>query len=90
MVKQYLDSGLTIKKWCELKDIKLSSFTYLVRKTREKEANDSTSIGFVEFTTIQSNNATPILILIGEVQIELKEGFDKQALREAVQVLKSL
>lgn len=86
MVKSYRDSGLSAAHWCNDNQIKLSNLRYWI--SRFNRDQHSVLENFIEYHP--ECNRVPVSVFIGDIRIELRAGFDAQALKDAVFLLKSL
>lgn len=86
MVRAYRESGLSAVRWCEDNQIKLSNLRYWL--CRLNRSDNAVPENFIEYH--MENTSVPISVFIGDIRMELHAGFDIQALKDAVVLLKSL
>ena len=70
LIREFIDSGLSMNKWCEIKQIPLSTFSGWVRK-ETKKTYESASPKFVELTSKSATSGTGFTIAIGSSIIEV-------------------
>lgn len=96
-VKDFVKSNESMNKWCKENNIKPTTFRYWVKKyqNQEKTANDksqewipvsSDKIIDKNRNTI-SNNSSEITMKIGEIELLLSPNFDKNVLKNILEVL---
>lgn len=82
LIEERMDSGMTIKEWCQERNIKESQYYYWLRNLRQDEADaakqDSRAMPFVELPVIcrkqEFQPGRPAAIIRkGDVSIEITE-----------------
>jgi len=84
----------TIKKYCELNDVKVHQFTYWRNKiekgiVRKKKSRSS----FIKVTPVnneQSNNDIPITIEVNKIKINVPINFNHLALTKLIKVVQAI
>jgi hypothetical protein len=93
-IDDYNQSGLTKSQWCREKGLKLHQLHYWIKRfnsnPNEKE-NQSEEINWVPVTVnhqiVNMNDNKSITIKFEKCDIEVNPGFDKEHLKDIVQVL---
>ena len=95
LIKEFKNSGHSIKKWCETSGISPSTMSgWINQKTQRKHLNND--IRFIEVpNTIPESIAatasiTSIIIKCNSVEIEVTENTDFNLLRNIIKVVKSV
>ncbi len=88
-IKDYEDSGLTIKVWCESNQIKEHQFLYWRKKLNSKQEKPSPSLVPIDLnqTSKLINTDTAVKINVGSISLEVKKGFSPSLLKEVMKVL---
>ena len=92
-VQAYERSGVSRKKYCERKQIKIYQLDYWRRKLRRARAAEAAST--TEWIPLQiqdervGERAAGIWLRIGRVAIEVEPGFDRELLAEVLRVVGS-
>lgn len=81
LIKERMDSGMTIKEWCRERDIKESQYYYWLKTLREEEANgmgqERQALPFVELPVACSGQIpkerAAAIIRKGDIFIEITE-----------------
>ena len=82
LIKERMDSGMTVKEWCQERNIKESQYYYWLRNLRQDEADaakqNSQAMPFVELPVIcQKQELQPgmsaAIIRKGDISIEITE-----------------
>ena len=82
LIKERMDSGMTIKEWCQERNIKESQYYYWLRNLRQDEANaaerNSQAAPFVELPVISrepevQSGRPAAIIRKGDISIEITE-----------------
>lgn len=79
LVKEQKQSGMSISAWCRARGIKESTYTYW----RQQYQNDQASGQFVRI-----DQGEPVTVICGRCRIEVRRGFDKDALKRVLEVAK--
>lgn len=85
-IKNYEDSGLSIKSWCETNEIKLHQFNYWRRKFKKKQEVQNTLIP-IDLSQMTLKDDSSIKLNIGKINLEIKSGFNPSLLKEVLKVL---
>ena len=93
-IAEYRASGLTLKAWCVAHDCTVDQMKYWLYKTGKRVPSDSSvpskpapATYFVPLALADETNITPLVLRVGQAQIELHAGFDPRLLREVVRAL---
>ncbi|ANB60020.1 IS66 family insertion sequence element accessory protein TnpA [Anoxybacteroides amylolyticum] len=96
-VEEYRTSGLTMAAWCEAQGISIHQLKYWLNRLKrlsDSSRTNASTMGWVPVTVTSSpENQNPdpgVVIRIGQVSIEVANGFDPQLLRQVVQTLMPL
>lgn len=87
----YRASGLTMRAWCEERQVSFHKLRYWLRATKRKEPGPAAAASFIPLTVSESaETGASLVVRIGEARIELEPGFNPELLRDVVQALKGL
>ncbi|WP_341300287.1 hypothetical protein MHB44_03745 [Lysinibacillus sp. FSL H8-0500] len=92
-IEDYRSSGEpSVKAWCQLNQVGLQSMYQWMRRLQLEAthvAPTSTSTQWVTFTSSNGldKTTTPLIVKIGDVSIEISEGFDRVLFTEVLQIL---
>lgn len=91
---QYEASGKSITAWCKEQAIRENQFYYWRKKLRSGQPEKTQSVQWLplEFQHTQKARlaAGSITVHIGQTAVEIRKGFDRQLLRNIVQVLQTI
>ncbi|SMF25568.1 hypothetical protein SAMN02744102_02225 [Paenibacillus barengoltzii] len=86
----YRASGLTMRAWCEARQVSFHKLRYWLRATKQQESAPAAA-SFVPLTVSEAaETGASLVVRVGEARIELEPGFNPQLLRDVVQALKGL
>ena len=87
----YKSSGQSGAAWCAANQINLHQFYYWKRRLFSEKQPESQSANWLAFeiSNPSKNHSEPILIRIGEVAIEIKQGYDPELLLNVIQTLRA-
>jgi hypothetical protein len=86
-------SGLTMSTWCTAQDLSIHKLKYWLRKINPnvKPSSRTPSVNWLPLTTSQPEpalpHATPLVVRVGHVGIEVHSDFDATLLRQIVRAL---
>jgi len=87
----YRASGLTMRAWCEERQVSFHKLRYWLRTTKRNESVPAVAASFVPLAVSEAAETGALLVVrVGETRIELEPGFNPQLLRDVVQALKGL
>lgn len=91
-IRHYETSGQTMKAWCDAQGVTKDTLRYWLRTLKPRFTHASkTATPFVPLTLSESAGTTAdsasLLLQIGAVRVEVRDGFDPKLLREDVAVL---
>ncbi|WP_407306906.1 IS66 family insertion sequence element accessory protein TnpA [Desulfosporosinus sp. SB140] len=98
-IKEYRQSGLSVKEWCLQNGLKNTSFHYWVKKFKIIERQDARDNTFAEVVLLpEGNNSTEetlsmkseFSLSFGDYSISIPDGFNPITLAELVKVLQTL
>ncbi|GLG02802.1 hypothetical protein Alches_28440 [Alicyclobacillus hesperidum subsp. aegles] len=90
-VAAFLASGLSAAKWCAENQVTESRLWYWVGKFRaEQQEKSSSSTDWVAVQMDTSTDTGPLHVRIGQVEIEVKPGYNPELLRGVVRTLMTL
>lgn len=97
LIKERMDSGMTIKEWCQERDIKESQYYYWLKTLRKEETRDcgleQPVSPFVELPDIYRKRQAPIqgntaaIIRKGDILIEVTESASAGFITEVMEAL---
>jgi hypothetical protein len=87
-IAAYETSGQSGASWCKEQGVSECQFWYWKKKFQKKAA-------FPEETTwvpvvLEEKSASPLMIRIGQAEVEVKAGYDEKLLQQVVRTLVSL
>ncbi len=88
-------SGMSIKSWCKANNLSPHQYHYWKSKFNETNSNAINESPqwaplIADAPQVVQPQNTPIVLQIGDFNLELTQGFDKQALVELINLLGSL
>jgi len=87
----YRASGLTMRAWCEERQVSFHKLRYWLRTTKRKESVPAATASFVPLTLSEAAaTGASLVVRVGEARIELEPGFNAELLRDVVQALKGV
>lgn len=86
-IEEWRQSGLTGAEWCRHSNVKECLFYYW--KSRLAPTRQPNIAQFVELAE-DGAKGCEIVVLVGGVKVELKEGFSEQALARLIRVLEGV
>lgn len=90
-LKDFEDSGLSIKTWCDEKKLKEHQFYYWRNKFKAEQAPSKTLVPIdITQMTNQTNQDSRIKIQVGSISLEIQSGFNPTQLKEIMKVLMEL
>ena len=90
-IKNYEESGLSGRKWCEQQGVLPSKFCYWKRKLGNQRKKTAVTENWASLVVEDSpKNETILTIRIGTIEIEVKPGYDALLLQDVVRTLMSL
>jgi hypothetical protein len=86
-VADYKNSDLTMKKWCEVNELKIHQLQYWLKKykTSGQETQQWVTIDMSNEQGIQSNGS--LLLEVGPCKLVINPDFDPSTLKAVVEVL---
>lgn len=89
LIQDYHASGLGAEKWCQEKELEVSKLRWQIRKRQEINKKNQ-SIQWVPLQAGLTSLLPSITVKIGNAEISVSEGFNKQLFAEVVKSLQSL
>ena len=91
-IQQYETSGQTMKAWCDAQGVTKDTLRYWLRVLKPRSVRAAqTAAPFVPLALNEPAGTTgggaPLLLQIGVVRVEVRDGFDPRLLREVVAAL---
>ena len=84
-------SGKTIAAWCREHSIRDNQFYYWRKKLRIDQVENNHPVKWLPLEVEQTNRTSgSIAVHVGQVTIEIKQGFDPHLLRQIVKVLQTI
>jgi len=84
-------SGKSITAWCKEHLIRENQFYYWRKKLSKNQVGDNRPIKWLSLEAEQAKlSPGPIAVHVGQVTVEIKQGFDPQLLRQIVKVLQTV
>jgi len=91
---EYEVSGKSIATWCKEQTVRENQFYYWRKKLRTEQIGKAQPVKWLALNLQTSKQAVPtgssITVCVGQVTVEIREGFDRHLLREIVQVLRTI
>lgn len=90
-----INSGMSIKGWCKANQVSSYQYHYWKKKFKaEQDSKKHTTTGWAPLIIHESHSeilkAEPIILQVETFKIEINEGFNKQTLKEVLQILGDL
>lgn len=94
-IKTCTDSGMSIKSWCKANNLSPYQYHYWKSKFNKTKSNSSEESPqwaplIADAPRVAQPRNTPIMLQVGDFNLKLTQGFDKQALIELINLLDSL
>jgi N-acetylneuraminic acid mutarotase len=90
LIQNYRSSGLTAAQWCEAHGFKVHQLRWQINK-RQKLNKDEQTIQWVPLPTDSATSLSPsITVKIGNAEISVSGGFNKELFAEVVHSLLTL
>lgn len=89
-IKACSGSGMSIKAWCKVNDLSSHQYHYWKSKFNQTNSNPINESPQWAPLIADAPQNTPIVLKIGDFNLELTQGFDKQALVELINLFGSL
>lgn len=93
-LSQYEASGRSITAWCKEQAIRENQFYYWRKKLRTGQPEKTQSLQWLPLELQLAKQtrfvAGSITVHIGQTALEIRKGFDRQPLREIIQVLQTI
>ncbi|MBP1935127.1 IS66 family insertion sequence element accessory protein TnpA [Ammoniphilus resinae] len=90
LIENYHSSGLSAAKWCADRDLKVNQLRWQITK-RQKLNKNNQSIHWVSLHTNSSATvSSSITVKIGNAEISVSDGFNKELFAEVVHSLLTL
>lgn len=86
LILEYRASGLSALRWCQEKGLKVSQLRWQISK-RQKINKNKQSIQWIPLQTGCTGPRPSITAKIGNVEISVSEGFNKELFAEVIQSL---
>lgn len=87
-IRDYRDSGLTMRAWCAARGFTFNQLKYWLRKLSSEPQNQTTTTWVTVVPTAKpSSTAATLVVRVGGASIDIHPGFDPSLLGEVVQAL---
>lgn len=90
-IADYEASGQTMKSWCETKNVTKDQLKYWLRVLRARPVDAANApVPFLPLALhepVGMQATSPLLLHVGGVRVEVRNGFDPKLLREVVSAL---
>jgi transposase-like protein len=91
LIKEYLESGLSVARWCQDKGYSKSKLYWQLRKRRNNNDNSkSQSVQFISLKAEPKDEQSHIKVKIGRAEIVVSDRFDNSLFREVAKALIAL
>lgn len=90
LVSQYMNSGLSMTKWCKENGVSVSSIAPYVKQYATPSEILSDNQNWVEMPLPRNIEKSLITLKVGAVSLDIKEGFDKKVLSDILKVVMSI
>lgn len=87
-IKDFEDSNITMKAWCEVNQLKIHQLHYWRRKLKNNNEIQTPALIPIDFN--QMNQDTLVKLQVGSISIEVKPGFNPALLKDVMKVLMEL
>ena len=88
-IENYRSSGLTAAQWCEINGFKPNQLRWQITKRQKLHAN-SHSTQWIPLHTESSSTSPKVSVKIGQAEIVVSDGFNKELFTEVVHSLLKL
>jgi hypothetical protein len=86
----YQHSGLSIVAWCREQSLPVSRFYYWRRRLNLKPKPNNAAVKWLPIDVKPSFDPKFVMIHVGQISVEVQDGFDHELLGQVVKVLKTL
>lgn len=91
-IANYMTSGLSASNWCAANEVNIHQFWYWKKKLKTTEDTSNTPSQWItlEMDETMTDSQSNIVVHVGHVALEVKQGFDPQLLVDVVRTLQSI
>ncbi|NLV16103.1 MAG: IS66 family insertion sequence element accessory protein TnpB [Syntrophomonadaceae bacterium] len=86
----YQRSGLSIVAWCRKHSLPVSRFYYWRRRLNPKPKTNNAAVKWLPLDVRTRFDSKTVMIHVGQISVEVQDGFDHELLGQVVKVLKTL
>jgi len=92
-IEAYKLSGeSSVKTWCKLNQVSSQSMYQWMKKFQMETTNvspSSTQWIPIESSSVNEKTKSPLIVTLGDVSIEIREGFNRALFKEVLQILQT-
>lgn len=89
-IKEYRNSGMTLKTWCETNSINVKTYYYWLHKIRVMLCDETETQAIVPLQIRPRETAAAITVSIGSISIKIADGTSSETITVVLDVCKRI